>query len=627
MNRLTLWAILPMLLCMAALDAGAQTRRLVLGNEDRPWADSGELQALDHESVTGWIEPVRITPAENILHGLYVAGRLYDGKNPAVWRGYRSDLDARIWSPYVPGGENDELLALADGKNDTLSFDYFNRVRGNEGVSIHVDLGIPYPVERIVFYPLDYGYHIDMYMKGYELLASDGSVKETDADGEPIYSLLHAVPDNDQRVVVDTSFVPQYLRYLQLRCTSPQPFELDQLEIRGDGYVRTAMFTSDILDLGDIANIGRIYWRSEEDPGSSMQVQTRVGRDQTTLIYYRINELGELEALAGATDAINKAEYDDLPNEAKGGISEDRENWTLWSVPYDAPGEQVVTDGPGRYLQVRVNLETEERYGRARVDSIGVEYSQPVMARSVRAQVEPRVQVSLGQEQAFVYRITADTEAGGTGFDTVELEMPYWSELRRVSVGGRELSEAAYTAEITKESFRLQLLDESDRVVSAEQELELRFDTTILVYGTVIGGRVRASWRPDLLPQKIQPHRVGHLTVLGAEESLGKVLGEARSQPGVFSPNGDGVNDRCRIEFQVSQVIGSAPLQVRVYDLAGRRLADLLDAPAESDNFSVVWDGRDRHGNLVSPGQYLFEVRLKGDTQEFVSLGTIGVAY
>ena len=94
------------------------------------------------------------------------------------------------------------------------------------GVSITVDLGIPYPIRRIEFYPLDFGRHVDLFMKGYELQASDGSPQSTDARGEPVFTLLSAVPDNALQVVQDTSFVPQHLRYLRLVSTSAQPFEM-----------------------------------------------------------------------------------------------------------------------------------------------------------------------------------------------------------------------------------------------------------------------------------------------------------------------------------------------------------------------------------------------------------------
>jgi hypothetical protein len=618
--------ILCVALCLSAVDLQAQTRHLVLGNGASPWAESGELQALDAEAAPGWIQPTRTTLAYNILHQLYASGQLYYGSSPGLWRGYRPGQDGRIWSPNVPGGQNDDLLMLADGIEDTLSFRYFNRVLSNDGVAFFVDLGIPYPVSRISFYPLDLGYHQDMYMKGYELLASDGSPAQTDAAGNPVYMLLSAVPDNDQRAVVDSSFVPQHLRYVQLKSTSGQAFELDQIEINGEGFVRVASFTSRIVDLGDIGNIGRIFWSAEQDPGSSLQVQTRVGRDLTTRVYYSINELGEPEALDGATDEINKAAYDRLPSAARGAIVDDTENWTLWSVPYDAVGQAVATDGPGRYLQVRLTLETETASARTRVDSVAVEYSQPVMARSVAAQVMPRQDVALGQTQSFTYQVVADVGAGDTGFDTIELDMPHWSGLQRVMLGGREIPVQALTVETSKDLLRLQLME--DRIHGADDVLELTFETTILVYGTVIGGRVWPSWRPELLPQQIVPGREGEMTVLGAAASLGRVLGRARSVPRVFSPNGDGANEITYVEFQVSQVIGSAPLQVRVFDLSGRPIVTLMDdAPAESDNFRVAWNGLDASQKLVPPGLYLFEVRLRGDNGEVVRHGTVGVAY
>lgn len=618
-----------LLLCLSGLHAvaGADIERFTVGTDARPWGDWGAFDAIDDQSLAGWIQPRWTSLDVNILQELYINDQLFAGRDQAVWTGFRPDQDGRIWSPNVPPAENKELLKLADGRRDSLSFDKFDRLTGNTGVSISVDLGIPYPVSQISFYPLDFGTHADLFIKGYELEANDGSPEKTDEYGEPIYTLLDAEPINTESVVRNGNFPSQHLRYIRLTSTSPQAFELDQLEIRGEGYVSRAGFTSQIIDLGDIVNFGRIFWAAVQDSGSRLTVQTRLGRDRTTLIYNQINELGEEEPLRGDTDEVNRRAYDRLPAPAKGGIEVDTDNWTLWSAPYSTSGQKVAGQVPRQFIQFRVTLETERPANRARVDSLAVEFSRPVMGRRIVGQVTPRQDVDLGVEQTFTYVIDPDIDPSDIGFDTVELFTPGPAKLESVKIRGRTIPSSAYMVQSGSNTLSVRLLDREDRIEADDDLMELVFDASLLIYGSVFSGQVSASWEADLLPQQIEEAKVGDLVVLGSVGSLGRVLGEVVAAPGVFTPNGDGANDRFRLLFQVTQVIGEAPLRVRIYDLSGRLVATLLDRPAASDNFQIEWDGKDAEGRLVPSGLYLYRVAVEGDREVFVRTGPVGVVY
>ncbi len=60
----------------------AEIQRFVVGNAQRPWAQAGEMEAVDLEARPGWLAPVWITRDVNILHQLFLDGMLYTGKNP-----------------------------------------------------------------------------------------------------------------------------------------------------------------------------------------------------------------------------------------------------------------------------------------------------------------------------------------------------------------------------------------------------------------------------------------------------------------------------------------------------------------------------------------------------------------
>jgi hypothetical protein len=53
-------------------------------------------------------------------------------------------------------------------------------------------------------------------------------------------------------------------------------------------------------------------------------------------------------------------------------------------------------------------------------------------------------------------------------------------------------------------------------------------------------------------------------------------------------------------------------VKIEVYDVAGRRLATLLDGEQSPGFHSVIWDGRTAQGERVAPGVYFTRVRYNG---------------
>lgn len=611
------------LLLWAAL-ASAGVKQFVIGNSEHPWRDWGDYEGVDDASRPGWIQPRRTTRDVNILNELYRTGRLFFLENPTDPR-YKPG-DGRIWTPNAAYQENAKLLMLADGKKDSLSYDYFNRLASNNGVCIYIDLGAPYPVDEIKFYPLLFGAHQDLYMKGYELYANDGSPETQDEKGRPIFHLLDAVPTNTDVVVDNRNFPPQYIRYIKLRCTSPQPFEIDQIEVRGEGYIKRATFTSKVIDLGDIANLGALRWHAEVDPGARVVIRTRAGTDRTTLIYYRINELGELEPLPGRTDEENRKLWEALPDKAKGPVVDDTDNWTLWSPPYTSSGETFVCRGPRRFIQIQIVMESTRASSRASVDSVAVEYSQPTMARRVFGRISPNI-ADLGVRRTYTYTLVPEISKDDIGFDEVRIVTPTEASVGSVEVGGRPVPQDKYEVRAEPNLLIVRLLDPSYRVRSSQDTMRIEFDCLVLVYGTVFTGKVFASWEKGLLGQDVEERALGDLSVQGSEGSLGIVLGDVDASPNPFTPNGDGVHDVTKLNFKIFQMMGTAPISVGIYGTDGRPVRTLLSGNVESGSYEVPWDGRDEDGDLVPPGIYLYKVKLEGDEREFVRLGTVVVVY
>jgi hypothetical protein len=77
--------------------------------------------------------------------------------------------------------------------------------------------------------------------------------------------------------------------------------------------------------------------------------------------------------------------------------------------------------------------------------------------------------------------------------------------------------------------------------------------------------------------------------------------------PIYFSPNGDGVRDRARIGFDLSE---AAEVSFSIIDMDGRDVRTLLDERELRGDAKhrFVWDGRDDDGNVVPDGTYRMRV-------------------
>lgn len=85
--------------------------------------------------------------------------------------------------------------------------------------------------------------------------------------------------------------------------------------------------------------------------------------------------------------------------------------------------------------------------------------------------------------------------------------------------------------------------------------------------------------------------------------------------PAVFSPNGDGINDRTAVELSIFHLEGTKELRVAIYDLSGRRVRDLsANTGHPSGERRIEWDGRDEAGVVVAPGIYLARAGFSTDS-------------
>jgi len=73
--------------------------------------------------------------------------------------------------------------------------------------------------------------------------------------------------------------------------------------------------------------------------------------------------------------------------------------------------------------------------------------------------------------------------------------------------------------------------------------------------------------------------------------------------PNPFTPDGDGVDDRTVIRFDLP--VARATARLSVFDLRGRLLTRLLDREAVASRSELIWDGRDTDGAPLPSGLYV----------------------
>jgi flagellar hook assembly protein FlgD len=81
-----------------------------------------------------------------------------------------------------------------------------------------------------------------------------------------------------------------------------------------------------------------------------------------------------------------------------------------------------------------------------------------------------------------------------------------------------------------------------------------------------------------------------------------------------------------RLEFDALKLLSPRPVQVTVYDLAGRVVVR-LEREGLAQHHLFNWDGRDQEGRLVSPGTYVVHAKIAGDSRTQTVQHLLPVAY
>ena len=661
---------------------------------------------VDFATREGWMSPELADESENIALGLLQRGGAITA--PSVLE----NLDTVL-----------PLMVDDDGETAFERKDSPGRQVNTLGVVLQFDLGSQFGVSRFKFFPrnADPAYATeafpfeDDFLRAFELFLNDGS-DETQISGRPIFGPGVLLELQNDKPVVELEIEPQLVRHIQLKSHTTVDFEIAEFQVFGAGFVPRAQYLTNILDFGeDLALWGRIRWE-EESIGDSLrsrvEIRTRTGIDDTPVVFNRRRpdeaqvpwadaekfdegtEEREIVEILDAEDldpraalrlytelpldqrnaiALSEAEYGRLKSGEKGLVRDDVDNWSTWSPPYSSAGAgtadqvaageggvPIVSPGPARYFQVRIDFENDDLFSARRLGALSVDVSGPSLAERIVAEISPR-EADLGRAREFSYTVVPDLRPGtDLGFSGLEISTPVRvvsiSEVTYTRPDGSTSTENFGDADlnvlpIRRGDLSIDLVEEtrfrigfptveSSRIENGEMTvIEVRFTCPVLRAATAFSGRALPD-AADGLPQELSGGNAADLAAAAGGKVVrnaanivvqvpikGALLINAEATPKVFTPNGDGFNETTILDYDVTSLIGRAEVTARIFDLSGRLVYRVYTGTDKSGRYSRSWDGTDADGNVVPPGSYLFRISVDADSGNEETSGIVVVAY
>ena len=128
-------------------------------------------------------------------------------------------------------------------------------------------------------------------------------------------------------------------------------------------------------------------------------------------------------------------------------MRDDLANWSPWTSPYAleelAAGTQILSPGPSRYFQFRVEFQSQHLEASHILQQIGLEFSSPPLADALIGEIFPR-EVPAAADVPFVYAVRAVMESDSVqGFNSFEVFTPSRvSRVERIEIidaGGQQV--------------------------------------------------------------------------------------------------------------------------------------------------------------------------------------------
>ncbi len=113
-----------------------------------------------------------------------------------------------------------------------------------------------------------------------------------------------------------------------------------------------------------------------------------------------------------------------------------------------------------------------------------------------------------------------------------------------------------------------------------------------------IDGSVQRNWGICIDENAATPGRENSLVLTSLAQEL-----QVNLTPNPFTPNGDGLDDQLEIQYELP--VEQGLISVRIYDMAGRKIAEPVIARAVSHRGKLTWDGELSYGGVAGTGMYI----------------------
>ena len=446
------------------------------------------------------------------------------------------------------------------------------------------------------------------------------------------FNALLEVKENT-RSTVEVELTGEYIRRVVLFVPS-QPtrdWEIAEFEIFAPGYVPNASYLSNILDLGKEVSLGELRWAGSKDAAAAVNIRSQSGSDVDPNIYWRYTFRGDEQVNYDAKGKpLTLRTYGRLEISERGKITRDAENWDFWSKTYDfgdSIGTRWSATKPRRFVQLELDFQSNIAAG-SRLDYVEFTASPPAVTALV-GEIDP-YQVETAQVTQFTYALRPTIGLDDPGFDHVEISVQGGRlvSIDGVRIGGQEVAFARVEEGAERLVVGVPRLD----VDQTEEVVEVDFSGEIFRYGATFAGRVFDSETPQEIWQPVQ---AGDATALRDGNSLSvqavalgpRVLGALDLAGGIFTPNGDGVNDGLDIAYDLLKLVTPTPVVVEVRDLAGGLVRAVYNGLDAAGRHRRQWDGLDGHGQRVAPGVYICRVEVETEEGRRQRSGVVAVAY
>ena len=230
----------------------------------------------------------------------------------------------------------------------------------------------------------------------------------------------------------------------------------------------------------------------------------------------------------------------------------------------------------------------------------------------------------------FTYAIRPTLGLDDPGFDHVEIAAKGGRlvGVNAVRVGGEDVE----FTRVEEGPDRLVVGVPKIDIARTEEVVEVDFSGEIFRFGATFAGHVFNSETPGDIQQPVQ---VGDATALRDGNTLSvqafslssQILSSLDLDGGVFTPNGDGVNDGLDISYDLLKLVAPTPVLVEIRDLAGSLVRRVYDGFDVAGRHVQQWDGLDGRGQRVTPGIYICRVEAETEDGRQQRSGVVSVAY